>query len=105
MNQPVSTVDRTYALTYDGLMAKTTVLSPSQARADMYRLLQSASKGENEYIIQSKNGAAAVLLSLEEYEAWKETAEILAIPNAYQQIQQGAQEAQQRQGTEWKLEE
>lgn len=67
----------------------------------MYRLVQSASKGESEYIIQSKNGAAAVLLSIDEYEAWKETAEILAIPNASQEIQQGNREARLRQGSKW----
>lgn len=91
-------LDNTYANTYDWPMSTTSTLTASQARADLYNIVKSAGSGEQEYVIQPKNGPAAVLISLDEYESWKETAEILMIPGALESILEGVEQARLGQG-------
>lgn len=73
-------------------MSKTKILSPSQARADLYNIINQASAGTTEFLIQSKNGKTAVLLSQDELESWRETAEILMTPGAQKSILAGKKE-------------
>ena len=87
-----SLLDMTYAMSYDFSMSKTTILTPSQARANLYNVINQASAGTTEFLIQSKNGKTAVLLSQDELESWRETAEILMTPGAQKSILTGKKE-------------
>ena len=85
--QPTKTaIDMSYALSYDIGMAKTKIISPSQARADLYNIINQASAGTTEFLIQSKTGKTAVILSQDELDSWRETAEVLMTPGAQESI-------------------
>lgn len=70
-------------------MAKTKILTPSQARADLYNIINQASSGITEFLIQPKTGKTAVLLSQDELDSWRETAEVLMTPGAQESIRAG----------------
>lgn len=91
--QPTKTaIDMAYALSYDVGMAKTKIISPSQARADLYNIINQASAGTTEFLIQSKTGKTAVILSQDELDSWRETAEVLMTPGAQESIATGKKE-------------
>ena len=99
LNQsPVNVLDRPYDMSYDLSMSKTTTLTTTQARADLYNLVKKACTNEEEFIIQGKSGQAAILMGLDEWESWKETAEIMMIPGAYESIMAGLEEARRGEG-------
>lgn len=85
-------LDSTYDMSYDLAMSKTTTLTTTQARADLYNLVKKACSNEEEFIIQGKSGQAAILMGLDEWESWKETAEIMMIPGAYESIMEGVRQ-------------
>ena len=89
---PVSVLDSPYDMSYDLAMSKTTTLTTTQARADLYNLVKKACTNEEEFIIQGKSGQAAILMGLDEWESWKETAEIMMIPGAYESIMEGVRQ-------------
>lgn len=71
---------------------KSTIITASDARSDLFNLIRSASKGLREHIIKLQGEKPVVMLSLEEYESLKETAEILSIPGAKESILKGARD-------------
>ncbi len=85
-------LDETYDMSYDIFMSKTTILTPSQARADLYNIINQASAGTTEFLIQSKTGKTAVILSQDELDSWRETAEVLMTPGAQESIATGKKE-------------
>lgn len=91
-------LDITYGNTYDTTMSNQNILTASQARANIYQLIKSASTGLREYTITLKALDPVVLVNKEEYESWKETAEILNTKGALQGIKTGRKQAKKRQG-------
>ncbi len=70
----------------------TTTLSITKARAELPDLVDNAKKKLAEYIITVNGSPAAVLMSIAEYESWKETNEILADPGLMQAIKEGEED-------------
>ncbi|MCR4305579.1 MAG: type II toxin-antitoxin system Phd/YefM family antitoxin, partial [Candidatus Daviesbacteria bacterium] len=58
----------------------TKTLPVTEARENLTTLVNRANKLLDEYIITVNGKPAAVLMSVAEYESWKETNEILADP-------------------------
>lgn len=52
------------------------VLSLSEAKANLSKLVADLEKHEEEFVITRNGRAAAVVISAEEYESWRETREI-----------------------------
>jgi antitoxin YefM len=70
----------------------TTTLSITKARADLPTLVNNAVRKLDEYIITVNGSPAAVLMSIAEFESWKETNEILADPKLMKAIKQGEED-------------
>ncbi len=60
----------------------TRTLPITQVRQQLPTLVAKAAKQLDEFIITVNGTPAAILMSLAEYESWRETAEILADPKA-----------------------
>lgn len=67
----------------------TKTLPITKAREDLTTLVENANKRLDEYIITVNGTPAAVLMSISEYESWKETNEILADPQLMKAIKEG----------------
>lgn len=67
---------------------QTTVLSASQARSQLYRLIDEASQSHEPITITGKR-ANAVLLAEEDWKAIEETLYLLSIPGMRKSIQKG----------------
>jgi len=91
-------LDKTYVSPYDVLMSEEKILTASQARANIYQLIKSVSTGLKEYVITLKEFDPVILVNKEEYDSWRETAEILAIKNSLSAIKKGQKQAKKRQG-------
>jgi len=70
----------------------TQTLSITKAREELADLVENAKKRLDEYIITVNGSPAAVLISADEYESWKETEEILADKGLMKAIRQGEKE-------------
>ncbi len=64
----------------------------SQAREELTTLVDKANKRLDEYVITVNGTPAAVLMSVAEYESWKETIEILSDPALMKAIKEGEQD-------------
>ncbi len=73
----------------------------TEAREKLTTLVKKAHKQLDEYIITVNGKPAAVLLSADEYESWKETNEILADPGLVKAIRQGEKEIAEGKGISW----
>ena len=79
----------------------TRTLSITKAREELTTLVKNARKKLDEYIITVNGTPAAILMSVEEYESWKETNEILADPGLMKAIKQGEKEIAEGKGIPW----
>lgn len=79
----------------------THILSITKAREELTTLVENANKRLEEYIITVNGSPAAVLLSAQEYESWKETTEILADPELMKAIRQGENEIAEGKAESW----
>lgn len=70
----------------------TKTLPITKAREDLTSLVENASKKLDEYIITVNGSPAAVLMSVAEYESWKETNEILSDRKLLKAIKQGEED-------------
>lgn len=73
----------------------------SKAREELTTLVDKASKLLDEYIITVNGTPAAVLMSAQEYESWKETTEILADPGLMQAIREGEEDIEKGRVYDW----
>lgn len=73
----------------------------TKAREDLTTLVDKASKQLNEYIITVNGSPAAVLMSVAEYESWKETMEIMSDSGLMKAIRKGEKEIEQGKGIPW----
>lgn len=82
-------------------MCMVTTLPISKARQELPTLVDKANKMLNEYIITVNGEPAAVLMSAQEYESWKETNEISADRKFMKVIKQGEKEIDEGKGIPW----
>lgn len=73
----------------------------TEARADLTNLVNRASKFLDEYIVTVNGKPAAVLMSAQEYEGWKETNEILADKKLMKAIKQGEKDIEAGRVYDW----
>lgn len=67
----------------------TRVLSLSEAKARLSQLVAECEKDEEELVITRNGRPAAVLLSADEYEGWRETRAIMRNRSLMKEIRQG----------------
>jgi antitoxin YefM len=67
------------------------VLSLSEAKAHLSQLVADCEKNEEELVITRNGRPAAVLISADEYEGWRETREIMRNRALMKEIRQGLQ--------------
>ncbi|MEE8074390.1 MAG: type II toxin-antitoxin system Phd/YefM family antitoxin, partial [Candidatus Binatia bacterium] len=65
------------------------ILTLSEAKARLSELVETVEQTEEELVITRNGRPAAVLISAEEFESWKETREIQRNPALMQEIKQG----------------
>jgi antitoxin YefM len=65
-------------------------------------LVDQANKLLDEYIITVNGSPAAVLMSVKEYESWKETTEIMSDPELMRAIKDGEQDIKEDKVYDWK---
>ena len=70
----------------------TTTLPITQAREELTSLVKNAGRRLDEYIITVKGSPVAVLMSVAEYESWKETNDILADRKLMKAIKEGEED-------------
>lgn len=73
----------------------------TKAREELTGLVDKASKRLDEYVITVNGSPAAVLMSAQEYESWKETIEILSDPTLMKAIKKGEKEIDKGKGIAW----
>lgn len=73
----------------------------TKARGDLTSLVENAKKKLDEYIITVNGSPAAVIISAQEYESWKETLEIMSDPSLLKAIQEGEKEIDEGKGIPW----
>jgi antitoxin YefM len=85
--------DKTYAFAYGFDLSEVpmTVLTASEARANLYRLIDQTAESHVPIVIAGKR-ASAVLVSAEDWQAIQETMYLLSIPGMRQSIRDGMAE-------------
>jgi len=73
----------------------------TKAREDLARLVDNAKKKLDEYVITVNGSPAAVIISADEYESWKETNEILADPQLMKAIKEGEEDIKKGKVYDW----
>lgn len=66
-------------------------ITASEARADLYRLIDQAAESHQPILISGKR-SSAVLVSAEDWQAIQETLYLLSVPGMRESIQQGMAE-------------
>lgn len=84
-----------YSLFLEGFMAR--VLSLSEAKARLSELVANCEKDEEDLVITRNGRPAAVLMSADEYEGWRETREILRNRALMNEIKQGLRQLEKGQ--------
>ena len=79
----------------------TKTLPITKAREELTSLVDNAKKKRDEYIITVNGSPAAVLISSDEYESWKETDEISSDPSLVKAIKEGEAEIASGKGLPW----
>ncbi|HLD49682.1 MAG TPA: type II toxin-antitoxin system Phd/YefM family antitoxin [bacterium] len=62
------------------------ILSVTQLKPQILKVVSMAKEAGQEYVVTKNGKPAAVIMSYEEWESWKETAEILSDPKAMARI-------------------
>jgi antitoxin YefM len=65
------------------------ILSLSEAKMKLSELVEAVYSTDEEIVITKNGRPAAVLVSPEEFESWKETIEIASSPDLMEEIKQG----------------
>ncbi len=79
----------------------TKILPITKAREDLTNIVDRANRLLEEYVITVNGSPAAVIMSAQEYESWKETNEILADKDLVQAIKQGEKDLAEGKGLDW----
>lgn len=67
-------------------------ISASEARSNFYHLLDEVANKFKRYIITNKGKTKAIVMPLEEVEAWEETMEIMANKKLMRDIREGEED-------------
>ena len=78
------------------------VLSLSEAKARLSELVADCEKDEEDLVITRNGRPAAVLMSADEYEGWRETREILRDRGLMKEIKQGLKQLEKGRGFTFK---
>ena len=62
------------------------ILSVTQLKPQILKVISMAQKAGQEYVVTKNGRPAAVIMSYEEWESWRETLEILSDPKAMKRI-------------------
>lgn len=81
------------------------ILSLSEAKARLSGLVRRVSGSDEEIVITRNGRPAAVIVSHDEYEAWKETLEVVADSDFLKEIHKGLRALRQRKAKLYTLEE
>lgn len=73
----------------------------TKAREELPTLVDNADKKLDEYIITVNGSPAAVLMSIKEYESWKETVDILSDSKLMKSIKDSEKEINVGKGIAW----
>lgn len=73
----------------------------TKARADLPLLVNKAKTRLDEYVITVNGIPAAALISVAEYESWKETNEIMSDPGLTKAIKKGEKEINEGKWLDW----
>lgn len=73
----------------------------TKAREELPTLVDNANKKLDEYIITVNGSPAAVLMSIKEYESWKETVDILSDPKLMKSIKDSEKKINDGKGISW----
>lgn len=79
----------------------TKTLPITQARDQLTTLVKNAGKTMDEYIITVNGTPAAILISVAEYESWKETHEIMNDPGLMKAIKKGEEDVKAGRVYDW----
>ncbi len=79
----------------------TKILPITKAREDLTNIVDRANRLLEEYVITVNGSPAAVIMSAQEFESWKETNEILADKDLVQAIRQGEKDLEEGRGLDW----
>jgi antitoxin YefM len=79
----------------------THTLPITKAREELTSIVDNVSKKLEEYVITVNGTPAAVVISVAEYESWKETNEILANPGLMKAIKEGEKDIKEGKGISW----
>ena len=79
----------------------TKILPITKARENLTDIVDRANRLLEEYVITVNGSPAAVIMSAQEYESWKETNEILADKDLVQAIRQGEKDLEEGRGLDW----
>ena len=79
----------------------TKTLPITKAREELTTLVENAQKKLDEYIITVNGVPAAVLMSIKEFESWKETNEIMSDRKLMKAIKKGEKEIEEGKGKDW----
>ena len=79
----------------------TKILPITKAREDLTKIVDRANRLLEEYVVTVNGSPAAVIMSAQEYESWKETNEILADKDLVQAIRQGEKDLEEGRGLDW----
>lgn len=71
-------------------------------RQNLPKIVENADKRMDEYIITVNGVPKAILMSVAEFESWKETNEILSDPELMKSIRQGEKEIREGKTIPWK---
>lgn len=87
-------IDDRYVLTYGYWQQENAMVAPitaSEARADLYRLIDQASESHQPILISGKR-SSAVLVSADDWQAIQETLYLLSVPGMRESIKKGLAE-------------
>jgi len=79
----------------------THTLPITKAREELTTLVENAKKRLDEYVITVNGTPAAVIISVAEYESWKETNEILADKKLMKAIKEGEEDIKAGRVHDW----
>ena len=79
----------------------TYTLPITKAREELTTLVENAKKRLDEYVITVNGTPAAVIISVAEYESWKETMEIMSDPELMKAIKEGEEDVKAGRVRDW----
>lgn len=73
-------------------------LSASDAKKNLLKMIRAGDESFDRYLITRNGEPKAVLMSVDDYEGWLETLEVLSSPKAMAEIRKARQELRQGRG-------